>query len=394
MTTKNGISPSLKKNTGISPKWKSNLKKWNLNIKKSKFKKMKKLVVVVFAVLANCFAGALAASAVDVSPIYGALALNGIGVVLGNLVPQDALGVGIYTEVWTGEMIKAFRNSAESLGWYTAIRSYDEKAQHNVIHFVELGGDPDVLINNTTYPIPLQALTDADVPIGLDKYQTSVTPITDDELHAISYDKMGSVIERHKEAINEKKYAKALHALAPASDAAFTPVILTTGQDDGTGRRMITRQDIIALKKKYDGMKTPVGGRILVLCNDHVNDLLEQDQKFVAQYHNYTTGKISNLYGFDIYEYTDCPYFNAGAKTKKAFGSIPTAGTDFQASVSFYAQRMMRADGETKAYLSPAASDPESQQNLCNFRHYSICLPLTNKSIGAIVSQAAEEEEA
>lgn len=34
-----------------------------------------------------------------------------------------------------------------------------------------------------------------------------------------------------------------------------------------------------------------------MLCNDHVNDLLEDDQKFRDQYYNYTTGKVMNMYG-------------------------------------------------------------------------------------------------
>jgi len=347
---------------------------------------MKKLMIV-FAIMVNCFVGGLLASAIDVAPVYGAVVMNGIGVMFGNLIPYGALGAGIYTEVWTGEMIKAFRNAAESLGWYGKIRSYDDKVENEVIHFVLLGGDPDVLINNTTYPIPVQTLSDTDKPVSLDKYQTKPTPITDDELNAISYDKMASVLDRHKEAIGQKKYAKAIHALAPASHLSATPVHLTTGANDGSGRKMMTRQDIITHKKAYDVLKVPITGRVLVLCPEHVNDLLENDQKFAEQYYNYQTGKISNLYSFEVYEYADCPYFTASTKTKKAFGTAPASG-DFQASVSFYVPRMMRADGTTKPYFSEASSDPLTQQNLMNFRHYSICLPLKNEAIGAIVSAA------
>ena len=34
---------------------------------------------------------------------------------------------------------------------------------NDVIHLVDVGVDPDVLVNNTTYPIDLQALDDADL---------------------------------------------------------------------------------------------------------------------------------------------------------------------------------------------------------------------------------------
>lgn len=347
---------------------------------------MKKVLMFAIAILFNCLVGSVLASFVGIAPGIGALSLNGASLVLGNLIPGGSLGAGLYAEVWTGEMIKKFRDPAESLGWYGKIRSYDQYAQNDVIHFVHIGGDPTVLVNNTSYPLGIETLADADKPIGLDKYQTKATAITDDEVNAITYDKMGSVIERHKASIDEKKYAKAIHALAPSSHAVSTPVIVTTGDLDADGlRKVIKRADIIALKKAFDKMKVPTVGRVLVLCNDHVNDLLDTDQKFADQYHNYTTGKISNMYGFEIYEYQNCPYFNATTKAKVAFGT-PAGESDRQASVAFYAPRMMKANGTTKAYLSEAKSDPLNQQNLCNFRHYSICLPLKNEAIGAIVS--------
>ena len=320
-----------------------------------------------------------------VSPLFGGLTVTGVALA-SPLFGIEGLRSGIYTEVWTGELIKAFRNSIESLGWLNKVRSYDQYANNDVIHFVDIGGDPTVLINNTTYPLGIENLDDADKAISLDKYQTKATRVTDDELYAISYDKMGSVIERHKEAILEKKYAKALHALAPSSNTANTPVILTTGavSTDGT-RKVIKRDNIIELKKKFDSKRIPVAGRVLVLCPDHVNDLLLSDQKFAEQYHNYTTGKISNLYGFEVYEYVDCPNYTVSTKAKLAFGAIATED-ERQASVAFYASRMMKATGSTTAYLSEAKSNPTTQENLANFRHYFICLPLKNEAIGAIVS--------
>ena len=319
------------------------------------------------------------------------IAAGAITTGMASLIPFGAEGLraGIYTEVWTGEQIKAFRTSVESIGWLNKIRSYDQYAENDVIHFVQIGGDPDVLINNTTYPIPVQSLTDVDKAIGLDKYQTKATVITDDELYAISFDKMQSTIERHRDAVNETKYARALHALAPAGDTTATHVIVTTGANSADGtHKTITRANVITLKKQFDKMKVPVGGRVLVLCPDHVSDLLENDQKFAEQYYNYTTGKISNLYGFEVYEYTNCPYYKVATKAKLPYGAVPTTG-DMQASVAFYAPRMMKATGSTKVYLSEAKTDPQNQQNLYNVRHYFICLPLKNEALGAIVSAAA-----
>jgi hypothetical protein len=294
---------------------------------------------------------------------------------------------GVYTEVWTGELVKKMRNSEESLGWLTAIRSYDQYAENDVIHLVDVGVDPEVLINNTTYPLPVADLGEADIAVKLDKYQTAATRITDDELKAISYDKMGTAIELHNEAISEKKYMKFLHALAPAKDTDKTPVILTSGANTD-GRKALTRADIIALKRKYDKLKIPTKGRILVMCSDHINDLLEVDQKFANQYYNYTSGKIADLYGFEVYQFEDCPYFNSTTKTKVPFAAA-TGTDDRQASVSFYAPRMMRAKGSTKFYYSKAENSPLTQESMINYRHYAICLPKKQEAIGAIVSAKA-----
>ena len=355
---------------------------------------MKKILLLLIGVIGsvafNSAIGAGIASVCGFEPLAGAAVLNGISIVssmVGGVMPAGSMFAGIYTEVWTGEMTKAFRNAAESLGWYNRIRSYDQYVENDVIHFVNIGGDPNVLVNNTTYPLEVKSLADADKAISLDKYETEATAVTDDEIYAISYDKMASVIERHKEAINEKRYAKALHAIAPATDTDKTPVLLTSGTAVD-GRKAITREDIIALKRKFDAIKVPATGRVLVLCPDHVSDLLTLDQKFAEQYYNYQTGKVANLYGFEVYEYTDTPYYTIASKAKAAFGVVPTSAMS-QASVAFHTSRVMRASGSIRTYASEAKNDTKYHRNLINFSLRSICMPLKEEALGAIISATA-----
>lgn len=333
---------------------------------------MKKLNFV--AVMITLITGFLIAGPV------GSIAAFGLGMIpRGSEIIQE----GLFPEVWTGEMVKAFRHDDQAT-FLSRISDYSQYAENDVIHLVDVGADPDVLVNNTTYPIDVQELPDQDIAISLNKFQTKATKVSDDELYAIKYDKMASVIERHKAKINETKYDMAVHALAPQGSTTLTPIVATTGEADGT-RKRVSRTDIINLKKAFDALKVPTTGRILVLCSDHVNDLLSVDQKFADQYYNYTTGKIANLYGFEVYEYSNCPYFAAATQTKKAFGSVPVAG-DYQASVAFYAPRMFKAMGTTTTYMSEAKNSPTTQSNLVNFRHYYIVLPKKQEAIGAIVS--------
>lgn len=303
-------------------------------------------------------------------------------IALGKFLPKGAALEGVYTEVWTGELVKQLRGGMTA-SFLDGVSDYSAAVNNEVVHLVDVGGDPDVLINNTTYPIAAQELEDGDIALGLDKFQTKKTAVSDDQLFAISYDKMGSVIERHGDAITIAKFKKAAHALAPNSNTAKTPVVPTSGEDDN-GRKKCTRKDIIALKRKLDALQVPTAGRRLVLCSDHVNDLLEDDQKFRDQYYNYTTGKIANMYGFEVYEFENCPYFTKEG-TKVPFKNSPS-GTDHQASFCFYTKRVFRAQGSTKMYYRDAQTNPDYQQNEVNFRHYYIVLPKKMEAIGAIYS--------
>ena len=346
---------------------------------------MKKILSFGVALVANGVVGGVLFALMGANPMIGAAALNVIAAI-SPLFGIEGLRAGLYQELWTGETIKAFRNSAESLGWLQKIRAYDAQvAQNNTINFVDLGGDPTVLVNNNSYPLGIESLSDANKPIGLDKYQTKATRVSEDEARGLSYDKKSTVIERHREIIDQTKFARALHALAPSEDSAKTPVLVTTGATDGTRKRLKVA-DVIALKAKFDALRVPVEGRILVLCPDHVNDLLLEDTSFAQRYNNTESGKIANMYGFEIYEYVDAPAFTVSSKKKLAYGA-EMAATDRSASVAFYAPRMMKATGETKAYIDEP--DTQNQEWRYNVRHYFVCLPLKNEAVAAIVSDTA-----
>ena len=337
----------------------------------------------MMAVCVNCLCGGLMASAAGFNPMSGAVGLNVIAAFVGNVAPAGSLCAGVYTEVWTGELVKHLRRGLEAT-WLDGVPDNSSIVNNDIIHLIDVGVEPDVLINNTTYPIPLQALDDADIPIGLDKFQTKVTPITDDELYAISYDKMARVKESHGNSINDAKFAKAAHALCANSNTAKTPVLKTTGsRDPETGRIKLVPGDLIRLKKAMDKLGVPTVGRRLVLCNDHVNDLLEVDQKFKEQYNiNRNEGTVGRLYGFDIYEFANNPLYTTAGVKKAVFATASTG--EFQCSFAFYVQRVFKATGSTKMYYSEAGTDPEYQRNKINFRHYFICMP-KKADAGAVI---------
>lgn len=335
------------------------------------------------AVLVNSLMGATLAQCVGLDGTTGAVVMNGLAVAASQLGLLPAgLRAGVLTEVWTGELVKQLRGWMDAT-WINGIADVSSLVNNETIHLVDVGADPAVLINNTTYPLTPQKLTDGDIAISLDKFETEPTAVTDDELYALSYDKMGRVRESHSTALRDTELLYAIHALAPQKNEAKTPVLATTGEVDGS-RKRITRQDIIALKDKFDKLKVSTAGRRLVLCPDHVNDLLLQDQKFADQYYNYQTGKIANLYGFEVYEFVGNPYFStAGAKQ-----AVGKSDVGYQASVAFYVPRVFKATGSTKMYYSDAQTDPLNKRNLISFTQRFVCLPKKADAFGAIYSAA------
>lgn len=339
-----------------------------------------KFTVAILAVLLNSLMGATLAQSVGIDALTGAGVANVVAVAASSLDWMPAgLRAGVLTEVWTGELVKALRAGLNGT-WLQGVADMSSLVNNETIHMVDVGADPAVLIDNKTYPLTPQQLADGDIAISLKKFETEPTSVTDDELYALSYDKMGRVRESHSNAMLDTQLLYAIHALAPAKNAAKAPVLATTGEADGTHKRL-TRADIIALKAQFDKMKVPTAGRRLVLCTDHVNDLLMLDQKFADQYYNYTTGKIANLFGFEVYEFVNCPYYNTSG-VKQAVDSKEGV----QASVAFYVPRVFKATGSTKMYYSDAQTDPLNKRNLISFTQRFVCLPKKADAFGAIYS--------
>lgn len=296
----------------------------------------------------------------------------------------------VYREVWTGEVVKGFNERIRDT-FLDGVKDYSQyvtgDAEAQVIHSTYFGVRPDVLINNNTYPIPIQELDGKDIPIALDKFQTKATPITDDELFALSYDKIKNVKDAHSESLSENRLMKAIHSFGTLKDTIETPVIVTTGEvtPDGS-RKRLTWKDVITLRERYAKAGIPVKGIRFVLCQDHVNDLLLQDTTFEKAYIDFKGGVIINQLGLEIREYSENPYYNVTTKEKLSYGAVPSDATDRQASIAFPIAKVGKASGITKMYYSKAENDPLTQRNLINFRNYFIALPLITEGFGAIVS--------
>ncbi|EKT3964723.1 hypothetical protein AAIP55_002215 [Flavobacterium psychrophilum] len=283
-------------------------------------------------------------------------------------------------QIWTDQIMKGFYPMASFLNY---AKDYSALAEYDMINMADAGFDPTVLVNNTTYPIAITQRADTPLSFELDLFETENTLVSSPESVELAYNKMESVIYGHRMALQTKTALKAAHAFAPNSDSQFTPVVRTTGEDNGEGYKRIKIEDILKLKRKFDLMDIPVDKRFLVLDPRHTEDLILYDLKSFKDVTDFVNGTPKRFAGFNILEFTKNPVFDNTTGVKKTFGAVAT-GNDVFSSFAFCSEEVMKADGKVKMF--ERLNDPELRGTVVGFDKRFIALPIRNKGIGAIIS--------
>ena len=351
---------------------------------------MKHIFNFITSILLCFIAGHAMAHAAGFDPLAGGAAAVTISCLAGQFTPKGAALEGVLVEIWTGELVKKFKAALDG-SWLDGIPDATGKVENDGIHLIDVGADPEVLVNNNQYPIEIVSQQDDDIVIKLDKFDTKNTAVTDDELHAISYDKIAVVIENHADSLNASKFRRAAFRMCAAGNTNTTPVLATTGNADNDGRKKCNINDILEMKRKMDALNVPTSGRRLVLCPAHAADLLETSQTFAEQYKNIdrNTGRIGQIYGFEVYEFNGNPVFKNLQKQNVDAQEDAQTGA-FMASFAFHVKRAFRAQGSRKMYFHDAAQDPQNRQNLIGFREWFVAMPKKADS-GVVLCSAIQE---
>lgn len=298
-----------------------------------------------------------------------------------------------FPEVWLDRVIQNLEDSnmatwlegiAEISANVTVINA-GQISEKNKIYVPSTDFEVDVLINNNTYPIPVQEYEDGTIEITLDKYQTKVITLSDDDIIGAAYDKIDVITRSSTHALVTNKYQKAIHAIAPLANTTATPILAATGGpdalEDSSGRKRLTYEDLVEAKKQCKNF----GVLRIVLNDDHWADLALDRKNFGNQLVNYVEGTPAvKIAGFELHKYEgEMPLYTA-ALAKKPFGSIQEA-TDKVASVIFGVKGVAKKTGLTKQYFTPASTNPSGQTNDLAYRHYFVATPFQNRFIGAIV---------
>lgn len=283
-------------------------------------------------------------------------------------------------QIWTGQIMENFYPAVTFLQY---ARDFNAFVENDVINLAEAGFTPEVLVNNTTYPIPVKEREDIPLSMELDLFETENTLVRNPEQVELSYDKLESVIYNHRMALQTKTAQKAAHAYAPMEDSTYTPIVKTSGEDNGEGFKRMDVKNILTLKRKFDSQNIPLEKRFLVLDPFHTEDLILYDLKAFKDITDFVNGKPKRFAGFNILENTQNPKYDSTTFKKISFGAISNPNETY-CSFAFSADEVMRADGNVGMY--DTIRDPKLRATIVGFDKRFIAMPIRNRGIGAIVS--------
>ena len=308
-----------------------------------------------------------------------ALPAFGAAFTLGTIVsfvktPSGVLQAGIAKEIWTDVLMEGFYPKDDFLAWS---RDMSELVEYNTLNLAEAGADPNLLIDNTVYPIAATTRSDVPKTIVLRTLDTESTIIRNLEKKESSYDKMESVVRGHRNTLRKGAVQLAAHFWSPNSDGLYTPVLLASG-DLVNGRRKLLFEDIIALQAKFDVMDIDVMSLALMLNPLHKSDLMAQDMKLYKD-----ILASGNIFGLKYFTNSQTPRWNATTGAKVAFQAV-AAETDTVASIIWSKDEVMRADGTVEVFAK--YNDPDQKGDVINFQKRFVALPFRAKALGAVYS--------
>jgi hypothetical protein len=327
------------------------------------------------------------------NPLFGGLILDAAAVVLStiaaftgeSLFSRTVFMAGLLKEIWISRLMEKFYPTAK---WLERAQDFSGSVENNTINLAEIGADPIVLVNNTSYPVPFTDRADVPLQLPLDYYDTTGTVVRNAEAIQLAYNKMDTVIAQHGKALAKAQSAKAAWNFTPSANTALTPVLPTNGIKGtvyASGvRKPFSFTNIIGAQASLNALDAPMEGRVLVLSVQHQADLLTEDVNLFKGFTDFKTGQIGTLYGFDIFVSTQCPVFNAN--TKKAYGAIAAAG-DQNSSFFFLDTEVMRAVGTMDMFSR--LRDPEARGDIVGFQQRFVALSIRNKYYGAVIDTFA-----
>ena len=247
--------------------------------------------------------------------------------------------------------------------------------EYNKINLAEAGVAPDVLVDNTDYPVGTMSRTDTPIELPLHTFDTKNTVVRNVEEMETSYAKMDSVVRQHRSTLLAKTAAYAANNWAPAKNGELSPVKPT----EQSGK--ISFEDILRMDAWFRSKDVDPATLVAVLNPYHLADLQLEDMKL------YKAMLESNrIFGFSLYTFSQLPYYTVSSGAKVAFGTSASEGADTQCSLFYSDQEVMRADGDIEVFAK--YKDPGERGDVIGFQKRFTALSIRGKYHAAIYNKA------
>jgi hypothetical protein len=308
----------------------------------------------------------------NIDPFVSISCVLGAGLIMFVLRKKQGIVLfeGLASEIWLPDVMEDFYPDGAFIAEAEDMSQFVTK---DVINLSEAGVDPDVLINNTTYPVSETVASDSNHSLELDTYDTTSTVVRNAVALELAYDQRTLYTNKHKKALLKKLSTKAAHAYSPAQNNASNPVLTGSGTDS-------VLDMIIELEQKFNDLDVDEDSRILVLCSKDQAAIAKENKSL---YKEVMARPGGILYGFKIYRFSKMPSYNKTTGIKIAFGAAINPTTDVTASVAFTRTEVMKAQGTFDFYSR--LKDPDIKGDKFNYQMRALALPKRNKYCGAIV---------
>lgn len=302
---------------------------------------------------------------------------------------------GLNKEIWIDKLKDNFYSGYE---WIQGVEDWGQYVEFNTINLTQVGADPVIIKNNSSYPIVAVQRTDTNLTVTLDYYDSTTTRIYwNREQVEAAIDKLESVVKQHRSALMQEIQKEALWNYAPASNTANSPVFAATGTNrtavigsQSTVAATLTLGDIATAALRLDLANFPKQGRVLVLNPYHGEDLMKQDIGLFKSFLDLKAGTSLSMFGFEVFQSVDTPLYTKSTLAKKAYGAVADNTNDCIASTFFIKSEVMKAMGDMDMFFKGKDINTDQRADEVGFQVRFKAVPqVASRCIGAIVSNRA-----
>lgn len=289
------------------------------------------------------------------------------------------------------QLLAEFKNYNDA--FLSALKSAPKAAvTADGIRFNKLINNVGFYVDNTE-AFTAKKMSGKKVFVEWEKYDTDPTEVDDAEVRALNYDKRSEVRGKHTEAFKMGYRDHVIWKLAPDDNTSTEmPVMLTTGDSDGNGRKRMTFADLVKYLEAIKGLNLPKQDELnMVLCAQHQTDLI-LDRDSAAYFANKQiffdpiSGKVNSVMGFKFWENNAAVAYGSDGN-KLAKGAALGVGDQY-GSTFFYGPNTVKHIEKVKALYKPETLDTESADPKSTFRTqtYGLVDRVVDYGFGAIVS--------